>query len=324
MAGTSLLALIDDIATILDDVALMTKVAARKSAAVADDVAAMTQLAAKKTAGVLGDDLALNAQQVTGVKADRELPVVWAVARGSMMNKAILVPTALVISAFAPWAITPLLMLGGLFLCFEGAEKLWHVFGPHKAEDVAHHAELVEAVANESVDLVAFEKEKIKGAVRTDFILSAEIIVITLGTVASVGMGQRVAVLVGISLIMTVGVYGLVAGIVKLDDLGLHLNQQAAAWKQSIGRGILAAAPWLMKALSVVGTAAMFLVGGGILVHGIPALGHGIEAFAATLGWMGSLASGLAGALAGLVAGGVVLSVVSLVKRLRGGGTQPV
>ena len=319
MAGTSLLALIDDIATILDDVALMTKVAARKSAAVADDVAAMTQLAAKKTAGVLGDDLALNAQQVTGVKADRELPVVWAVAKGSLLNKAILVPSALVISVIAPWAITPLLMLGGLFLCFEGAEKLWHAFGPHQAEDAAHREELVEAVANENVDLVAFEKQKIKGAVRTDFILSAEIIVITLGTVAAVGMGQRIAVLVGISLIMTIGVYGLVAGIVKLDDLGLHLNQQAAAWKQSLGRGILAAAPWLMKTLSVVGTAAMFLVGGGILVHGIPALGHGIEAFAATLGWIGSLASSLAGALAGLVAGGVVLALVSLGKRLRGG-----
>jgi len=320
MAGTSLLALIDDIATILDDVALMTKVAARKSAAVADDVAAMTQLAAKKTAGVLGDDLALNAQQVTGVKADRELPVVWAVAKGSLLNKAILVPSALVISVIAPWAITPLLMLGGLFLCFEGAEKLWHAFGPHKAEDVTHHEELVRAMADESVDLVAFEKQKIKGAVRTDFILSAEIIVITLGTVAAVGMGQRIAVLVGISLIMTIGVYGLVAGIVKLDDLGLHLNQQAAAWKQSLGRGILAAAPWLMKTLSVVGTAAMFLVGGGILVHGIPALGHGIEAFAATLGWIGSLAASLAGALAGLVAGGVVLALVSLGKRLRGGG----
>ncbi|MGQ3115725.1 MAG: DUF808 domain-containing protein [Hydrogenophaga sp.] len=319
MAGTSLLALIDDIATILDDVALMTKVAARKSAAVADDVAAMTQLAAKKTAGVLGDDLALNAQQVTGVKADRELPVVWAVAKGSLLNKAILVPSALVISVIAPWAITPLLMLGGLFLCFEGAEKLWHAFGPHQAEDAANREALVEAAANESVDLVAFEQQKIKGAVRTDFILSAEIIVITLGTVAAVGMGQRIAVLVGISLIMTIGVYGLVAGIVKLDDLGLHLNQQAAAWKQSLGRGILAAAPWLMKTLSVVGTAAMFLVGGGILVHGIPALGHGIEAFAATLGWIGSLASSLAGALAGLVAGGVVLALVSLGKRLRGG-----
>jgi uncharacterized protein len=323
MAGTSLLALIDDIATLLDDVAVMTKVAARKSVAVADDVAAMTKLATKKTAGVLGDDLALNAQQVTGVKADRELPVVWAVAKGSMLNKAILVPTALVISAFAPWAITPLLMLGGLFLCFEGAEKLWHAFGPHKAEDDAHHKELVEAVANEDVDLVAFEKEKIKGAVRTDFILSAEIIVITLGTVAAASMGQRVAVLVGISLIMTVGVYGLVAGIVKLDDLGLYLNRQTASWKQSLGRGILVAAPWLMKTLSVLGTAAMFLVGGGILVHGIPALGHGIEAFAATLGWIGSLAASLAGGLAGLVAGAVVVVAVNLVKRLRGGGPKP-
>jgi predicted DNA repair protein MutK len=323
MAGTSLLALIDDIATLLDDVAVMTKVAARQGMSAADDVAAMTQMAAKKTAGVLGDDLALNAQQVTGVKADRELPVVWAVAKGSMLNKAILVPTALVISAFAPWAITPLLMLGGLFLCFEGAEKLWHAFGPHKAEDEAHHKELVAAVVDEKVDLVAFEKEKIKGAVRTDFILSAEIIVITLGTVAAVGMGQRVAVLVGISLIMTVGVYGLVAGIVKLDDLGLYLNRQTASWKQSLGRGILVAAPWLMKTLSVLGTAAMFLVGGGILVHGIPALGHGIEAFAATLGWIGSLAASLAGGLAGLVAGAVVVVAVNLVKRLRGGGPKP-
>jgi len=318
MAGTSLLALIDDIATLLDDVAVMTKVAARKSVAVADDVAGMTQLAAKKTAGVLGDDLALNAQQVTGVKADRELPVVWAVAKGSMLNKAILVPTALVISAFAPWAITPLLMLGGLFLCFEGAEKLWHAFGPRTSQDAAHHQELVAAVADENVDLVAFEKDKIKGAVRTDFILSAEIIVITLGTVAAASMGLRVAVLVGISLIMTVGVYGLVAGIVKLDDLGLHLDQQTAAWKKALGRGILTAAPWLMKTLSVVGTAAMFLVGGGILLHGVPALGHGVEAFVATMGWIGPVLSSLAGAIAGLVAGGVVLLALGLIARLRG------
>jgi predicted DNA repair protein MutK len=324
MAGTSLLALIDDIATLLDDIALMTKVAARKSAAVADDVAAMTKLATKKTAGVLGDDLALNAQQVTGVKAERELPVVWAVAKGSMINKAILVPSALLISVVAPWAITPLLMLGGLFLCYEGAEKLWHAFGPHKADEEVQRQERVAAVADQRVDLIAFEKEKIKGAVRTDFILSAEIIVITLGTVAAASMGQRVAVLVGISLIMTVGVYGLVAGIVKLDDLGLYLNQQAAKWKQSLGSGILVAAPWLMKTLSVLGTAAMFLVGGGILVHGIPALGHGIEAFAATLGWIGSLAASLAGGLAGLVAGAVVVAVVTLVKRLRGSaGASP-
>lgn len=323
MAGTSLLTLIDDIATLLDDVAVMTKVAARQGITAADDVAVMTKLAAKKTAGVLGDDLALNAQQVTGVRADRELPVVWAVAKGSALNKAILVPAALVISAFAPWAITPLLMLGGLFLCYEGAEKLWHAFGPKKAEKEAHHQELVEAVADENVDIVAFEKEKIKGAVRTDFILSAEIIVITLGTVAAVSMGQRVAVLVGISLIMTVGVYGLVAGIVKLDDLGLYLNQQTAAWKRALGRGILAAAPWLMKTLSVLGTAAMFLVGGGILVHGIPAVGHAIEAFAATLGWIGPVVSSLAGALAGLVAGALVVLVVTLISRLRGGAARP-
>jgi predicted DNA repair protein MutK len=318
MAGTSLLALIDDIATLLDDVAVMTKVAARQGMSAADDVAAITQLAAKKTAGVLGDDLALNAQQVTGVRADRELPVVWAVAKGSMLNKAILVPAALVISAFAPWAITPLLMLGGLFLCYEGAEKLWHAFGPKKADKEAHHKELVEAVVNEDVDLVAFEKEKVKGAIRTDFILSAEIIVITLGTVAAAGMGQRVAVLVGISLLMTVGVYGLVAGIVKLDDLGLYLNRQAAAWKGALGRAILVAAPWLMKTLSVLGTAAMFLVGGGILVHGIPAIGHGIEEFVAGMGWMGTVVSSLAGAIAGLLAGAVVVLVVSQLSRLRG------
>ncbi len=300
MAGTSLLALIDDIATLLDDVSVMTKVAA------------------KKTAGVLGDDLALNAQQVTGVKADRELPVVWAVAKGSFVNKAILVPAALLISAFVPMLITPLLMLGGLFLCFEGVEKLVHALGAHKAEDTKHRDELVKAVADEKVDLVAYEKEKIKGAVRTDFILSAEIIVSSLGTVASAGMGQRIGVLVGISLIMTMGVYGLVAGIVKLDDLGLHLNRQAQAWKQAIGRGILAFAPWLMKSLSVLGTAAMFLVGGGILLHGLPLLAHGVETWAESLGWFGAFVPSLTGALVGIAAGAVVVGVVELIKRLRG------
>ena len=318
MAASSLLALIDDIATLLDDVAAMTKVAARQGAAAADDVAAMTQLAAKKTAGVLGDDLALNAQQVTGVKADRELPVVWAVAKGSLLNKAILVPAALAISAVASWAITPLLMLGGLFLCFEGAEKLLHAV-LHRKDDVERqHAELVQAVNDEQVDLVAFEKDKIKGAVRTDFILSAEIIVITLGTVADASFARQVAVLVGISIIMTIGVYGLVAGIVKLDDAGLYLNRQMAAWKRALGRGLLVAAPWLMKALSVLGTAAMFLVGGGILVHGVPAFGHGIDAYAATLGWIGPLVSSLAGAVVGLLAGALVVGVVSLWGRLRG------
>ena len=299
MAAASLLALIDDIATILDDVSVMTKVAA------------------KKTAGVLGDDLALNAQQVTGVRADRELPVVWAVAKGSLVNKAILVPLALLISAVAPWAITPLLMLGGLFLCFEGVEKLVHAWGP-KDQARAEHAELARAVADESVDLVAREKEKIKGAVRTDFILSAEIIVITLGTVATAGMGTRVTVLVGISLLMTVGVYGLVAGIVKLDDLGLHLARQAQAWKASLGRGILGLAPWLMKALSVVGTAAMFLVGGGILLHGLPALAHAVEALSAPLGGWSAVLNALAGAALGMVAGAVVVALLAGVRRWRG------
>ncbi len=299
MAAASLLALIDDIATILDDVSVMTKVAA------------------KKTAGVLGDDLALNAQQVTGVRADRELPVVWAVAKGSLVNKAILVPLALLISAVAPWAITPLLMLGGLFLCFEGVEKLVHAWGP-KDQARVEHAELARAVADESVDLVAREKEKIKGAVRTDFILSAEIIVITLGTVASAGMGTRVTVLVGISLLMTVGVYGLVAGIVKLDDLGVHLARQAQAWKASLGRGILGLAPWLMKALSVVGTAAMFLVGGGILLHGLPALAHAVEALSAPLGGWSAVLNALAGAALGMVAGAVVVALLAGVRRWRG------
>lgn len=300
MAGTSLLALIDDIATLLDDVSVMTKVAA------------------KKTAGVLGDDLALNAQQVTGVHADRELPVVWAVAKGSAVNKAILVPAALLISAFLPWLITPLLMLGGLFLCFEGAEKLLHkFFAGSSGADAKHRAELIQAVQDEKLDLVAFEKDKIKGAVRTDFILSAEIIVISLGAVATAGMAQRVGVLVAISVLMTVGVYGLVAGIVKLDDLGLYLHRQAAAWQQALGRGILAFAPWLMKALSVLGTAAMFLVGGGILVHGVPAVGHAIEAWAAGLGAWGGLLSSLAGGLVGLACGALVAGVVSMVARLR-------
>ena len=299
MAGSSLLLLIDDIATLLDDVSVMTKVAA------------------KKTAGVLGDDLALNAQQVTGVNADRELPVVWAVAKGSLVNKAILVPAALLVSAVASWAIMPLLMLGGLFLCFEGAEKLAHSLFHRKAEDDEHHASLVEAVRDEDVDIVAYEKEKIKGAVRTDFILSAEIIVITLGTVAAASFGRQVAVLVGISLLMTAGVYGLVAGIVKLDDMGLYLSNTASRLKQALGRVLLAAAPWLMKTLSVLGTLAMFLVGGGIIVHGLQFLHHGIENMAGQLGWAHSIAAAILNALAGLAAGGVVLVVVSMASRLR-------
>lgn len=292
MPGSSLLALIDDIATILDDVAVLTKVAA------------------KKTAGVLGDDLALNAQQVTGVRAERELPVVWAVAKGSMINKAILVPIALAISALAPWAIIPLLMIGGSFLCFEGFEKIAHKLLHSEAEEQAHRQELVAAVADEAVDLVAYEKDKIKAAVRTDFILSAEIIVISLGSVAEVSFALRVAVLVGISVLMTVGVYGLVAGIVKLDDLGVHMAKGQGGGK-AIGHAILKIAPVLMKTLSIVGTAAMFIVGGGIVAHGIGPVHHGIEAITA---WLAALpAGGILAALAPSVMNGVVGLVVGAV-----------
>jgi len=301
--ASSLLALIDDIATVLDDVSVMTKVAA------------------KKTAGVLGDDLALNAQQVTGVNADRELPVVWAVAKGSFRNKAILVPAALLISAFIPWAITPLLMLGGAFLCYEGFEKLAHRLLHH--DDASEHAETVKALADPSVDIVAFEKRKISGAVRTDFILSAEIIAITLGTVAAATFTQQVLVLVGIAIVMTVGVYGLVAAIVKLDDLGLALSRKSSGAASAFGRGILMVAPWLMKALSVVGTAAMFMVGGGILTHGIGAVHHFIESSAHdALGLpyvgvvLGGLLPTLLDAAFGILAGGVVLALVSLGRRL--------
>ena len=324
MAGASLLTLLDDIATILDDVALMTKVAAKKSAVIADDVSLLTKAAAQKTAGVLGDDLALNAQQVSGVRAEREIPVVLAVAKGSFINKLILVPLALLISAFAPWAVTPLLMLGGAFLCFEGVEKLAHRFLHSPSEDNAQHDSLVQANADPAVDLLAFENHKIKGAVRTDFILSAEIIAITLGTVAAAPFVQQVAVLSGIALVMTLGVYGLVAGIVKLDDLGLWLTQQTSSAAQSLGRGIVSAAPWLMKTLSVVGTAAMFLVGGGILVHGVPAVHHAVEAMAAlALQWpVGGLwqvlVANALNAVIGIVAGAVVLAGVLLVQRLRG------
>ncbi|CAH0307649.1 DUF808 domain-containing protein [Pseudomonas brassicacearum] len=298
MAGSSLLVLIDDIATVLDDVALMTK------------------MAAKKTAGVLGDDLALNAQQVSGVRAERELPVVWAVAKGSFINKLILVPSALAISAFVPWLVTPLLMVGGAYLCFEGFEKLAHKFLHSPAEDQAEHAQLVEAVADPAVDLVAFEKDKIKGAVRTDFILSAEIIAITLGTVADAALTQQVIVLSGIAIVMTIGVYGLVAGIVKLDDLGLWLTQKPGQAAKSIGGAILSAAPYMMKSLSVIGTAAMFLVGGGILTHGMPVVHHWIEGVAASAGGAGFIVPTLLNAVAGIVAGAVVLAGVLVVGKV--------
>lgn len=287
--ASSLLALIDDIATILDDVAILTKVAA------------------KKTAGVLGDDLALNAQQVAGVSADRELPVVWAVCKGSLVNKAILVPAALAISIVAPWLVTPLLMVGGAFLCFEGFEKLAHKFLHRAEDDKAHEDALMQALTDPSVDLMALEKDKVKGAIRTDFILSAEIIAITLGTVQSQPWTTQLTVLAGVAVLMTVGVYGVVAGIVKIDDAGLYLSRQSGSGTQALGRGLLRAAPILMKVLSVAGTAAMFLVGGGILVHGLPFLHHLLE---------GLPLSFLGDAVVGVVAGALVLLGVVGVKRV--------
>lgn len=302
--ATSLLALLDDIATVLDDVAVLTKVAT------------------KKTAGVLGDDLALNAQQVAGVRAERELPVVWAVALGSLLNKAILVPAALALSAFLPWAVLPLLMLGGLFLCYEGFEKVAHRLLHRAAEDAAHEAELAQALVNPAVDFMALEKEKIKGAIRTDFILSAEIVVITLGTVAAAPFATRVAVLAGIALLMTVGVYGLVAGIVKLDDGGLYLSRATghttgARLKRALGAAILRLAPYLMKALSIGGTVAMFLVGGGILLHGVHAAAAWVEGIVQSAGPAGTLVALLFDALVGIVAGAIALAVVTGVQKLR-------
>jgi predicted DNA repair protein MutK len=297
MATGSLLALLDDIATVLDDVALLTKVAARK------------------TAGVLGDDLALNAQQVAGVRAERELPVVWAVARGSFVNKAILVPAALAISGLAPWLVTPLLVVGGLFLCFEGVEKLAHTLLHSRAEDDGRRAELSQALAEPGADLVAIERDKIRGAVRTDFILSAEIIVIALGTVATMPLPTQVAVLAGIALLMTVGVYGLVAGIVKLDDAGLWLTQRGGA-QAALGRAILRAAPWLMKALSVAGTAAMFLVGGGIVAHGVPVLHALVQAIGqASPAAVRPVIELIGNAGVGVLAGALVLAVLALGQR---------
>ena len=308
MAGSSLLLLIDDIATLLDDVSAMTSVAARKTA-----------VAAKKTAGVLGDDLALNAEQVTGVRAERELPVVWAVFKGSAVNKAVLVPAALLLSAFVPWIITPLLMLGGTFLCYEGFEKVAHKWLHSRAAEEAEHVERLAAVMDPDVDLAEFEKQRIKGAIRTDAVLSAEIIVIALGTVQDSPMGTQIVVLTSIAVLMTIGVYGLVAAIVKLDDVGFHLLEQPGRAKQALGRFILRLAPRLMKTLSIAGTAAMFLVGGGILVHGLPpvetAFHHFLDAIDGVPG-SGILLPILFNALVGVVAGAIAVGAHSLLKRV--------
>jgi len=304
MAGASLLALLDDIAVVLDDVAVMTKVAA------------------KKTAGVLGDDLALNAEQVSGVRAAREIPVVWAVFKGSVLNKLILVPTALVISVIAPWLVTVLLMIGGAYLCFEGVEKLIHTF-LHRKQAKEEKAAVTKAFEDPNVDMVEFEQKKIKGAIRTDFILSGEIIVIALGTVQNSALLTKILVVCTIATAMTLGVYGLVAGIVKLDDLGFYLlKKEGDSFGKKLARGvgnmILTICPWLMKTLSVVGTAAMFLVGGGILVHGIHFLHHIAQGF----GDYGAIASFflpmLFNFVVGLIAGSIVVGLFNLFQKIRG------
>jgi predicted DNA repair protein MutK len=311
MAGSSLLTLLDDIATLLDDVSVMSKVAA------------------KKTAGVLGDDLALNAQQVTGVRAERELPVVWAVFKGSAVNKLIMVPAALFLSAVFPWIITPLLMLGGAFLCYEGFEKVAHKLLHSSEEDEQEHTQRLQALTDKAVDMVEFEKQRIRGAIRTDAILSAEIIVIALGTVQDETLAVRIGVVSLIAAVITVGVYGLVAGIVKLDDLGMHLIENSgesrlASLRKKLGEMVLSFAPKMMKTLSVLGTAAMFLVGGGILVHGVPVLAawlHGLEDIAHGLPVAADLFSGLAAlvfnAITGILAGGILVGIHSLATRLR-------
>lgn len=293
--ASSLLALLDDISTILDDVSLLAKAAAQK------------------TSGVIGDDLALNAQQVAGVRAERELPVVFAVAKGSLVNKAILVPAALAISAFAPWAVTVLLMIGGAFLCFEGFEKLAHRFLHSRKDDEAEREQLARSLADPAKDPREIERDKIRGAIRTDFVLSAEIIAITLGTVAGADLLQQVIVLAGVAVAMTVGVYGIVAVIVKLDDFGFYLARRPGALAQRIGRWIVSAAPVLMKTLSVVGTAAMFMVGGGILVHGLAPLQRAIEHIGG-----GALAALALNVAIGVVAGAIVLGAVTAVQRIRG------
>lgn len=299
MAGASLFTLLDDIASLLDDVSILTKVAA------------------KKTAGVLGDDLALNAQQVTGVRAARELPVVWAVAKGSLRNKAILVPAALAIATWLPWLLVPLMLVAGAYLCFEGVEKLAHRFLHSREEDQARREQRLQALASAQVDVVALEKTKVAGAIRTDFILSAEIIVLALGVIpADTPFLERLAVLVTVAVAMTAGVYGVVAAIVKLDDLGVWLLDKGRLLAM-FGRGLVNSVPWLMKALSVAGTLAMFLVGGGIVVHNVPAAHHAIEASLGRLLPAG-IANAIGSVLIGLVVGTVVLLIVQVVQRLRG------
>lgn len=339
MAGSGLLMLLDDITALLDDIAVMSKTAAGKSSAILDDVATQTKVAMQKTAGVLGDDLALNAEQVTGVKANRELPVVWAVAKGSLINKAGLVPAALLISAFAPWLITPLLMLGGAFLCFEGVEKVLEMLHKRKSRSgtdaPAHVIETateaqakgvapssVRAAHEKQMDPVAYEKEKVAGAVRTDFILSAEIMAIALGTVADKDIWEQALVLIAVALAITVFVYGLVAAIVRMDDVGEALMRKSNGALQALGRGLIASTPWLMRGLSIVGTAAMFMVGGSLLVHGIAPIEHWLQANVVPLGGViAAVVPVLVHVVVGAAIGYLVVLAVGLWHKVR--GTQP-
>lgn len=286
MVFSSLLTLLDDIVSVLDDVALMTKVAA------------------KKTAGVAGDDLALNANQVTGVSADRELPIVWAVAKGSLLNKLILIPAALLLSVFAPALITPLLMLGGGYLCFEGVEKLLH--------KLLHRHDSVEgAIPDEIVD----ESAKIKGAIRTDFILSAEIVIIALGVVAESALVTQITVLLLVGIGLTVLVYGVVALIVKADDFGLKLMIHPAT--APAGRGIILFMPWFMRVVSLTGMLAMFLVGGGIFAHNWGTLHRWLHANHWDSGLSGMLASLLVGLAVGAAACAVILPLMKWWEKMK-------
>ena len=278
MAFSSLFTLIDDIASILDDVALMTK------------------MAAKKTVGVVGDDLALNANQVTGASSDRELPIVWAVTKGSLVNKIILIPIALLLSAFLPWLIVPLLMIGGAYLCFEGVEKILHKF-------IAHEEHEEKKTFNEAA--------KIKGAIRTDFILSAEIIIIALGELTEASLLTRIISLSIVGIGITIFVYGLVALIVRADDFGLYLIKKGGVAK-SIGNAILVIMPKFMRSLSFIGTLAMFLVGGGIFVHNVGFIHHLLADYQLADGLLGNVATLVVGVIVGAIACAIVLPAMKL------------
>jgi predicted DNA repair protein MutK len=322
MAGTSLLVLIDDISLLLDDVATMTKIAAKNSGSVVEDVTQLAGTAIKKTSGVLGDDLALNAQQITEeeknekgnlikIQAARELPVVYAVFKGSMKNKLILVPSALTLTALVPWSVTPLLMLGGAFLCFEGAEKILEkIF--HKEEVIKEEKKFVEDTRLlTSEEIKEYEKEKIKGAIKTDFILSAEIVVISLGTMLSESLMSQAVTLSIVAVAMTIGVYGLVAGIVKADDFGLKLMESKNSLIKNLGLKIVNVMPFFMKSLSVLGTVAMFAVGGGIIEHGLPFMHNFTELFSKIPG-----GSFISSCFVGVVVGTAIASIYTFVKKL--------